>query len=115
MKENVIVIKSDAFAKRIVRLYKYLMDEKHEFRLSSQIVRSGTSIAANVREAVQAQSRNDFISKMSISLKEAYETQLWIDLLHTGEFITYEEHFSLRRDCDELYRILSSIVKSTRS
>ena len=87
MKENIIQEKSKAFAVRIVKFYKYLCDEKKEYVLSKQILRSGTSIGANVRESKNAQSKADFISKMSIALKEADETAYWIELLTESEII----------------------------
>ena len=86
--DNQILIDSKSFAIRIIRLYKYLSDMKKEFVLSKQILRSGTSIGANISESVFAQSRMDFVSKMSISLKEASETKYWLDLLYETEYIS---------------------------
>lgn len=112
--DNVIVEKSKAFAVRIIRLYKYLCDEKKEFVLSKQLLRSGTSIGANVKEAVRGQSKADFIHKMNISLKEASETEYWLELLFETDYITKQQFDSIIFDCTELIKILTSIVKSGR-
>ena len=115
MKEtNVIRDKSKAFAIRIVSLYKTLTIERREYILSKQILRSGTSIGANVAESVYAISRADFLSKLYIALKETSETEYWLDLLAETEYITSEEYTSLRKDCRELLLILSSITKSLK-
>ena len=114
MQDNVIVEKSLAFAIRIVKLCRILSDSKHEYLLSKQLMRSGTSIGANVREAVQAQSRKDFVSKMSIALKEAAESDYWITLLRETDFITEKEFQSISADCVELNKILTAIIKSTK-
>ena len=111
---NAILEKSMAFAVRIVKLYQYLNDEKREFVMSKQLMRSGTSIGANAHEAVQGQSRNDFLSKMSIALKEAYETGYWLTLLNRTEYLTPEQYKSIWSDYEELIRMLTSIVKSTK-
>ena len=115
MKENVIADKSRSFAIRIVNLYKFLTEEKKEFVLSKQLLRSGTSIGANVKEAVHACSKNDFINKMTISLKEAGETEYWLDLLHETNFLTNRQFDSIMSDCNELIKILTAIVKSARN
>ena len=94
-KENILKNKSYKFALRIVKLYKYLAEEKREFILSKQVLRSGTSIGANTVEASQAQSKPDFIHKLSISLKEAFETEYWLELLRDSEFINEEQSGSL--------------------
>ena len=106
---------SKAFALRIINLYKYLTQQatEKEFVMSKQVLRSGTSIGANIREAVNAQSKAEFGSKMSIALKEAAETEYWLELLHESEYITEEAAESILSDCKDLYRILSSIVKTT--
>lgn len=88
MKDNVVKDKSLEFAVRIVNLYKFLVNEQKEFVMSKQILRSGTSIGANIREAEQAQSRADFINKLNIALKEANETEYWLELLIRTEYIT---------------------------
>ena len=114
MKDNVVSDKSKAFAIRIVNLYKYLAKEKQEFILSKQLLRSGTSIGANVREAGQAQSKNDFISKMNIALKEASESEYWLELLHETEYLSDEQFVSIYSDCNELNKLLIAIVKSSK-
>ena len=111
---NVIKEKSFAFAVRIVNLYKHLSESKKEFVLSKQLLRSGTSIGANVAEAEQAQSTPDFVSKMSIALKEASETEYWIRLLASTNYMTEAESVSILNDCVELKKILVSIVKSSK-
>ena len=107
--------KSKAFAIRIVNLYNYLKNSKAEYVLSKQMLRSGTSIGANVREAVYAQSRADFSSKMYIALKEAGETAYWLEILEDAKYLTESQAKSIRADCDELIRILSSITKTLKS
>jgi len=109
MKENLIQRKSFLFAIRIVNLYKYLTTEKKEFVLSKQIVRSGTSIGANIEESIGGQSKKDFISKISISYKEARETIYWLKLLKETEYLNKEEFESLFNDAEELCKILGSI------
>lgn len=99
--------KSKKFALRIVRLYKYLTQEQKEFVLSKQILRSGTSIGANLAESVCAISQKDFLSKIYISLKEAEETLYWLDLLKDSDYITLEMYESLAKDCKEMLKILS--------
>ena len=111
--ENIIEIKSFNFAIRIVNLYKFLC-EKSEFTLSNQLLRSGTSIGANVAEAEQAQSTADFVSKMSIALKETSETKYWLRLLHKTDYITNMQFNSIFEDCVELEKILVSIMKSSK-
>ena len=114
MKEdNVVVEKSKRFAIRIINLYKYLKEEKNEFIMSKQILRSGTSIGANIREASNAQSKKDFLSKMYISLKETGETQYWLELLVETDFISQKQFDSLHPECEELLKLLTSITKST--
>jgi len=107
--------KSFQFAIRIVNLYKYLRKEKTEFVLSKQLLRSGTSIGANVAEAQQAQSRADFISKLNIALKEAAETNYWLRLLQATDFLSDAEFQSVHNDCRELEKILTSILKSAKN
>ena len=111
---NIIEEKSFAFAIRIVNLYKHLNETKKEFVLSKQLLRSGTSIGANVAEAEQAQSTPDFVSKMSIALKEAAETKYWIRLLASASYLTEAEAASILNDCVELEKILVSIIKSSK-
>ena len=113
MKDNIIETKSFDFAVRIVNLYKYLKDKRTEDALSKQLLRSGTSIGANVAEAEQAQSKPDFVSKMNIALKETSETKYWIKLLRATEFLSEKESNSLLADCVELEKILVSIIKTS--
>ena len=104
-----------AFAKRIVRAYQYLCDEKHEFVLSKQLLRSGTSIGANVAEAQYGSSRKDFLNKLYIALKECAETLYWLELLASCGYFSAEEYHSLFDDCDELRKLLTSITRTTRN
>lgn len=115
MKENVVRDKSYAFAIRIVKLYQHLSVTKKEFVLSKQILRCGTSIGANVEEALGGQSRPDFISKMSIAYKEARETCYWLRLLKDTEYLTQTEFDSIYDDAEELCRLIASILKSTKT
>ena len=112
--DNAIYQKSFRFAVRIVNLCKYLQNEQKEYLLSKQILRSGTSIGANVAESQQAQSRPDFISKLNIALKEATETDYWLRLLHETEYINKTQFDSLIADCDEIESLLVSIVKTAK-
>ena len=113
--ENAILDKSMDFAVRIANLYKYLSGTKGEGVMSKQMLRSGTSVGANVREAIYGQSGNDFVAKMSIALKEAFETDYWLELLCRTEYLTAEQHGSIAADCKEILRILTSIVKSAKA
>jgi len=115
MKENVVKDKSFAFALRVVKLYQFLCKEKREFVLSKQLLRSGTAIGASVREAEQAESRADFIHKMSIALKEANESDYWIELLYQSDYLDQSGYQSIMADCRELLRLLISIVKTSKS
>ncbi len=112
---NIIREKTKAFAVRIVYLYKYLCEGKKEYVLSKQMLKSGTSIGANVKEAIQAQSKKDFISKMGIGLKECSETEYWLELLHETEFLNDNEFNSIYSDCEELMRILTAIIKKSKN
>lgn len=112
--ENIIAVKSYAFAIRIVKLYKHLSVEKKEFVLSKQLLRSGTSVGALIREAEHAQSTPDFLNKMNIALKEANETEYWLMLLKDTEYINEKEFSSLINDSSEILKLLISIVKSTK-
>ena len=111
--ENAIIEKSFEFSVRIINLYKHLQYEKKEYVLSKQILRSGTSIGANVSEAQRAQSKADFNAKMNISLKEANETYYWLRLLNRTDFISDEAFKSIEKDIDEIISILVSICKQT--
>ena len=111
---NVVYDKSFQFAIRIVKLYRFLTDNKREFVLSKQLLRSGTAIGALVREGVHAQSRPDFLNKMNVALKEAYETEYWISLLHDTGYLSDEMYHSVRKDSVELIKLLSSTVKTMK-
>ena len=113
--DNQIVLDSKAFAIRIIKLYKYLSEEKKEFVMSKQILRSGTSIGANISESIFAQSRMDFVSKMSIALKEASETKYWLDLLMETEYITKMQYESIADDISKIIGTLVNIVISTKN
>ena len=112
--DNIIEDKSFRFAIRIVNLYKYLCRTKKEFVLSKHLLRAGTSIGANVAESQQAQSRADFIAKLSIALKETSETKYWLRLLKATDYLTDEESRSIYADCVELEKLLVTILKSTK-
>lgn len=112
---NIIVEKSKAFAIRIINLYKYLKAEKSEYVLSKQLLRSGTSIGANVKEAVRAQSKADFNTKMHIAMKEASETEYWLELLEATDYITHVQAESMLKDCVELIKILMAITKTLKN
>lgn len=113
MENNIIVDKSFQFAVRIVNLYKYLTAQKKEYVLSKQVLKSGTSIGANVSEAIRGQSKADFTAKMSIALKEASETNYWLRLLSETEYITDEQRESLLSDLAELISLLTAICKTS--
>lgn len=112
--DNVIVDKSKAFALRIIKLYKYLCSDKNEYILSKQLLRSGTSIGANVKEAIRGQSKADFVSKLNISLKEASETEYWLELLHESGYLSGEQFNSIYADCVELLKLLTAIINSSK-
>ena len=114
MKENVLLEKSFAFAVRIVKAYKYLVEEKKEYVLSKQFLRSGTAIGANTEEAVGGQSKADFISELSIAYKEARETKYWIKLLNATNYFDDTQANSLLGDVDELLKILGKIQITTK-
>ena len=115
MKENILKTKSFNFAVRIVKLYKFLKKEHNEFILSQQIVRSGTSIGALIREAEHGESLKDFIHKLTIGLKEAHESKYWLDLLFATDFITKKMYDSINNDCEELLKLLTASVKTSKS
>ena len=110
--ESTVKIKSKRFAVRIINLYECIKESKNEYVLSKQILRSGTSIGANISESECASSQKDFLNKMYIAFKECAETMYWLELLHSTQYITYDEYNSLIKDCDELKRMLSSITKT---
>lgn len=108
--DNVIEVKSKSFALRIIEIYKLLVFDKKEFVLSKQLLRSGTSIGANIKEAQCGQSKKDFLAKMFISYKEANETLYWLELLFESKFISEEQFKMLYSSCKEILRILNSII-----
>lgn len=113
--DNIIQEKSFAFAVRLVKLYKYLCDEKREFVLSKQLLRSGTSIGANVEEAIGGHSGKDFIFKLSIAYKEARETIYWLKLLQAASFLSEEQAKSVLKDAEEICKILGKIQITAKS
>ena len=112
--ENIIATKSYAFAVRCVNLYKFLNEEKHDFTIGKQLLRSGTSVGANVKEALRGYTKADFTAKMSIALKEASETEFWIELLRDTNFITEQQANSMLTDCTELIKLLMTIIKTSQ-
>ena len=112
--DNAIETKSFQFSVRVVKLCRHLREEKKEYILSKQLLRSGTSIGANIVEAQQAQSRPDFISKLCIALKEASETNYWLRLLRATDYLSEKEFSSIHIDCKELEKLLTSIIKTTK-
>jgi len=112
--DNPIQTKSYAFALWIVTLYRFLCDEKKEFVLSKQIVRSGTSIGANIEEAIGGQSNKDFLSKVSIAYKEARETHYWLRLLRDSDILDAKHAGSVIEDCEELLKLSGSIIRTTK-
>ena len=115
MKDNILIDKSVAFAVRIIKLHQYLVKSRKETIISKQIVRSGTSIGANINEANYGQSKADFISKLHIALKETAEAEYWLKLLTLSEYITSEMGNSLLQDCMELKRILIASINTAKS
>ena len=114
MKESVLRDKSYQFALRVIKLYKYISAEKKEYVLSKQVLRSGTSIGANVEEANQAQSKADFVHKLSIAQKEAFETDYWLRLLRDSEYLTATQADSLLNDCREVQKLLTTSIKTAK-
>ena len=115
MKENIIKNKTFSFALKIVTICRHLIKEEKEFVLSNQLMRSGTSVGALVREAEQAESKKDFIHKLSIALKEANETEYWIELLNAGKFITEETFKVIQLEINEIIRILTKIILTSKT
>ena len=113
--DNIVEEKSFRFAVRIVKLSKYLFEAKKEYVLSKQLLRSGTSIGANIAESKQAQSRADFLSKLEIALKETTETKYWLRLLKETDFLSENEFGSIYPDCVEIEKLLVAIIKSTKN
>lgn len=114
MKDNIILDKSKAFALRIIKLYQYLRNEKKETVMSKQLLRSGTSIGANTREAMRGQTKPDFYAKLNIALKEADETAYWLELLFESDFIDRKQFDSIYSDCEEIISLLVSITKTQK-
>ena len=114
MGNNAVLDKSKAFALRIVRVYKYLTDEKREYIMSKQLMRSGTSIGANTREAMRGQTKPDFYAKLNIALKEADETAYWLELLYESDYLDKNQFDSIISDCNELVALLVSITKTQK-
>ncbi len=115
MVESPIKKKSVDFALRIIKLYKYVTNSKNEYVLSKQLLRSGTSIGANISEAEYAQSKADYIAKMSISLKETNETVYWLELLYKSDYLNEAEYTSINENAVELLKMLTSIVKNSKT
>ena len=113
--DNVVQIKSYDFALRIIKVYKYLSQEKKEFVLSKQLLRSGTSIGANIEESIGGQSKPDFFAKITIAYKETRESKYWIRLLRDSEYLTNEQSEDLLKDVEELLKIIGSIQKTVRN
>ncbi len=113
--ENVVKEKSYKFALRIVKLHRFLIEERKEFILSKQLVRAGTSIGANVEEAVGGVSKNDFAAKIGIAYKEARECHYWIRLLRDSEYLVAKEAASILADCEELLKLITSILLTTKN
>lgn len=115
VQDNILAEKSTCFATRIVRCYQYLCKDKKEFILSKPIYRSGTSIGANIHEGIFAQSKADFISKLGIALKEAGETVYWLKVLYRTKYLDEQLFSSLKYDCDELIKMLTATIKSSKN
>lgn len=113
-KQSILMDKSKAFALRIIKMYQYMCEEKKEFVLSKQVLRSETSIGANIHEGFSAQSDVDFISKLSISQKEASETLYWLELLHESSYLADDLFTSIYTDCEELMKLLTSSIKKVK-
>lgn len=114
MNKSIVLEKAIKFALRIVKLYRYLTEEKKEYVLSKQILVSGTHVAKFVNDATQSESKSMFAHEMQVALKRAYETEFWLMILHAGEFIGDKEYNSINDDCVELIKILTSIVKTSK-
>lgn len=113
-KENVILEKSYKFSLRIIKLYKYLCEEKKEYVLSKQILKSGTSIGANINESQAAESKQDFVHKLGVAAKEIRETIYWLNLLKDSNYIDSKSFNSILKDCEELKKIVTSIILTAK-
>ena len=114
VENNILAEKAISFAIRIVKCYEYLVSEKKELVMSKQLLRSGTSIGANIHECIHAESRADFVSKLSIALKEASETSYWLTILYKTDYLNKTLYASLKVDVDEIIRIIISSIKTTK-
>lgn len=114
MKQNLIREKSFEFSVKVVKIYKYLQEDKKEFVLSKQLLRSGTSIGANIRESENAESKLDFIHKLSIAQKECDETMYWLDILSATDYLNFDEHEKISDEANSLLKIIRSIILSTK-
>ena len=114
MGNNPVLDKSRLFSVRIVRLYKYLANTKNEYVMSRQLLKSGTSVGANIAEGQYAISKKDFLNKFQIALKECNETEYWLELLHNTEYLTHKEFYSIYNDCRELKYLLTAITDTTK-
>jgi len=115
MSESVLSTKSYTFALRIIKLYQFMADERREYVLSKQVLKSGTSIGANIEESVHAQSKVDFVHKLSIAQKEANETNYWLRLLKDAGYIEEKHAESFLTDCEEIQRLLTASIKTAKS
>lgn len=115
MRENVVKIKSFAFAVRVVKLYQFMCEQKKEFVLSKQLLRSGTSVGAMVREAEHAETKNDFKHKMGIAQKEINEAIYWLELLKETDYLTQEQFESINNDAVEIIKLITAILKSAKN
>ena len=115
MRESVTYDKSKAFAVRIVRMCKWLRNEHKDFVISQQCLRSGTSIGANLCEAMHGQSRPDFVAKLHIALKEAFETNYWLELLHETDYLNDSTFESMQGDCEEIIKLLTATINTSKS
>lgn len=115
MGESILSTKSYAFALRIIKLYQFMADERREYVLSKQVLKSGTSIGANIEESVHGQSKTDFIHKLSIAQKEANETNYWLRLLKDSEYLENRLAESLLNDCIEIQKLLAASIKTAKS
>jgi len=113
-KDNIIVKKSYSFALEIIRIYKLLINEKKEYVISKQMLRSGTSVGANIHEAIASESKKDFIHKLGIAVKEARETSYWLNLLKDSDYVNGEQFKNLNSNCDQVIKILNSIILTTK-
>jgi four helix bundle protein len=113
MRENIIQVKSFDFSVRIFKLYKYLSKEKKEYKIAKQILRSGTSIAANIEEAIGSQSKKEFLTKISISYRESRETRYWLHLIKAVELIEENIYESLLEDCEQIIKILAKLAQQS--